>query len=196
MTTRSSTLTRETRETQITATLELDKAGEATVATGLPFLDHMLEAWACHGGFGLRLQANGDLDVDPHHLVEDCGIVLGRVIAGSLAESGAIRRAGFYSFPMDGSLANVAIDLCGRPNLIWNVPLIGRRLGDLDPFLLKDFFKALSDNLRATVHVNVPYGDNDHHMLEAVFKAFGRGLRQAVQPVNGDVISTKGIIDG
>ncbi len=193
---RSATVTRDSRETQITATLDLDKSGDVSVATGLPFLDHMLGAWACHGGFGLQLRARGDLDVDPHHLVEDCGIVLGRVIAAALAECGPIRRAGFYSFPMDGSLANVAIDLCGRPNLVWNVPLIGRCLGDLDPFLLKDFFKSLCDNLRATVHVNVPYGDNDHHMLEAIFKAFGRSLQQAVQPVDGDVMSTKGVIDG
>lgn len=193
---RTARIVRESRETRITVSLRLDEPGPSDVATGLPFLDHMLDAFACHGRFALTVEAEGDLNVDPHHLVEDCGIVLGQAIAKSLRQTESIRRSGCFSFPMDGSLAHVALDLCGRPNLIWNVPLQGRPLGTLDPLLLRDFFKGWVDGLRATLHVNVPYLDNDHHALEAVFKALGRCLSEAVQPLaQTAVLSTKGLLD-
>ena len=158
--------------------------------------DRRLSAFACHGRFGLTAKGEGDTAVDPHHLIEDCGITLGAALAKALDGAGPVLRAGFFLFPMDGSLARVALDLCGRPNLVWDVPLGGFPLGGIDPNLFRDFFKGLVDGLRATVHVGVPYRDNDHHALEAVFKAFGRALREAVRPVEAmGVLSTKGTID-
>jgi imidazoleglycerol-phosphate dehydratase len=162
--------------------------------TSVPFLDHMLNTFACHGRFGLEVQAHGDLEVDPHHLVEDVGIVLGMALAQALGDFSGIQRAGCFSYPMDGTLANVALDLCGRPNLVWNIPLSDFPLGTLNPKLFREFFKGLTDHLRATVHVNVPTLDNDHHGIEATFKAFTRALRQAVTPLGegSAVLSTKG----
>jgi len=193
---RTSTFERKTKETDIRLDLDLDRAGDAEADTELPFLNHMLEAFATHGRFGLAMRARGDLAVDPHHLVEDCGIALGTAVAQALAQGGAVQRAGCFSFPMDGSLASAAVDLCGRPNLVWTVALEKTPLGTVVPDLFRDFFKGLTDGLRATVHLAVPYKDNDHHALEAVFKAFGRALRQAVEPVGGaGPLSSKGRID-
>jgi imidazoleglycerol-phosphate dehydratase len=193
---RSAEVTRETRETQIRAAVRLDGPAEAELRTGLGFVDHMLDTFALHGGIGLRVEARGDVAVDPHHLVEDLGLVLGDALARALGGGAGIERAGFFVFPMDRSLAQVAVDLCGRPNLVWNVPLEGGALGGVDPRLFRDFFKALSDSLRATVHVNVPYADGDHHAVEAVFKAFARALRGAVAPRGVETpLSTKGVID-
>ncbi len=194
---REATSSRKTKETQIDLTVCLDNATEVAVETSLPFLTHMLNAFACHGRFGLKVAAQGDIEVDPHHLVEDCGIMLGSTIADALKDSGPVVRAGCFTFPMDGSLAHVAIDLCGRPNLVWNVPLTREPIDAVDPELFRDFFKGLVDGLRATVHVNVHYSDNDHHALEAVFKAFGRALRVAVAEVVDapGPLSSKGQID-
>ena len=175
--------------------VRLDGPPACSVRTGLPFLDHMLESFAVHGRFGLDAEAKGDLQVDPHHLVEDCGIVLGSALAQAVGEIKGVKRAGYFGFPMDCSLALVAVDLCGRPNLVWNVQLGTLPLGGVEPGLLRDFFKGLSDSLRATVHVNVPYRDNDHHAIEATFKAFGRALREAVTPTGDDSVpSTKGAV--
>lgn len=193
---RIATLDRETKETRIRLELRLDGPAATRVSTGIPFLDHMMDALACHGRFGLEVEAQGDLHVDPHHLVEDCGIALGFAAAKALEGSGPVARAGCFSFPMDGSLAQVAIDLCGRPNLVWQVPLESERVGDVDPRLFRDFLKGFADGARATVHVFVPYRDNDHHALEAVFKALGRALREAVRPADGEgPLSTKGVLD-
>jgi imidazoleglycerol-phosphate dehydratase len=188
--------TRETKETQISLEIRLDGPVGTEIDTELPFLSHMLDAFATHGRFGLKMSARGDVQVDPHHLIEDCGIVIGSAIAAALGDFKGINRAGSFTFPMDGSLATVALDLCGRPNLIWNVPLEGEIIGVVELKLFQELFKALSDGMRATMHVNVPYRDNDHHVLEAVFKAFGRALRQAVTPTGDDsTLSTKGTID-
>jgi imidazoleglycerol-phosphate dehydratase len=188
---------RKTKETEIRIRVDLDDPSRVTAATSLPFLDHMLSAFACHGGFGLEFEARGDIEVDPHHLVEDCGITLGGALGRALEGSAFVKRAGFFIFPMDGSRAQTAIDLCGRPNLVWDVPLGEFPLGAMDPRLFRDFFKGLVDGLRATLHVRVPYGDGDHHVIEAVFKSFGRALREAVTPVDGSgPLSTKGVIDG
>jgi imidazoleglycerol-phosphate dehydratase len=188
---------RKTRETFVSLSLDLDEPGESSARTGLPFLDHMLEAFACHSRIRLAIEADGDLHVDPHHLVEDVGLVLGATLAGALETSPPVARAGCFTFPMDGSLAHAAVDLCGRPNLVWNVPVGEAPVGTLDPRLFRDFFKGLSDGARATTHLHVPYSDGDHHAIEAVFKAFGRAVREAITPV-GVVrpLSTKGIIDG
>ena len=188
-------IVRETKETKIDLSVTL-AATAPEVATGLPFLNHMIEAFATHGRFGLKLQATGDLEVDPHHLVEDCGIVLGQAIAEIGEGYAGIARAGFFTFPMDEALATVAIDLCGRPNLVWNVTVGEQPIGGVDLRLFRDFFKGVADGMRATVHASVAYGDNDHHALEAVFKAFGRSLRTALEPVaDGVVVSSKGKID-
>lgn len=201
---RAATIKRETRETQIRLELEFDPQAPqdgAAIRSSLPFLDHMLHTLCAHGGLGLRLEARGDVEVDAHHLIEDVGISLGLALAQALTPAqgkafSGIARAGYFAFPMDGTLALVAVDLCGRPNLVWNVELQGRMLGTLDPFLFREFFKGLVDGSGATLHVNVPYRDADHHVIEAVFKALGRALRGAVTPLPrpGEVMSTKGVL--
>ena len=198
---RQATVIRNTRETQIELTLHLDTplvaSGEpADIDTSLPFLNHMLNTLATHGRFGLIVKATGDIDVDPHHLVEDVGIVLGQTLKKALGGSfSGIERAGCFQFPMDGTLANIALDLCGRPNLLWQVPLLGQSLGTLDARLFKEFYKGFVDGSLATLHVIVPMGDNDHHMVEASFKAFARALRQATRTLESGVMSTKGTLD-
>jgi imidazoleglycerol-phosphate dehydratase len=199
--TRQATVIRNTRETQIELTLNLDEplvvSGEpAHIESPLPFLNHMLNTLATHGRFGFTLKASGDIDVDPHHLVEDTGIVLGQALKKALGGSfSGIERAGCFQFPMDGTLANLALDLCGRPNLYWQVPLLGQPLGALDSRLFREFYKGFVDGALATVHVVVAMGDNDHHMIEASFKAFARALRQATRPLEAGVMSTKGTLD-
>lgn len=193
---RTASLSRETRETNISMEIDLDSFAAPEVETTLPFLDHMLEAFAVHGSFALKVKASGDTEVDPHHLVEDSGVVLGSLVMKALGHFKGIRRAGFFLFPMDRSLARVALDLCGRPNLVWNVNTGTEFLGTMNPALLEDFFKGLVDGLRCTLHASVEYSDNDHHALEAVFKAFGRALAEAVRPVEGGrTVSSKGAID-
>jgi imidazoleglycerol-phosphate dehydratase len=190
---RQATEQRTTRETDISITVHLDQSEPVDVDTSLPFLDHMLHALACHGRLGLEISARGDTQVDPHHLVEDCGIVLGRALRTALGDFGGIVRCGFFLFPMDGSLARVVLDLCGRPNLVWRAELTGELLGGVQTRLFRDFFKALADTLQATVHMELLSSDGDHHAVEALFKAFGRALRAAVQPATG-VMSTKGTL--
>ena len=200
MSLRTADITRNTKETQIHLCLALDCPNPATpdtqIKTDLPFLDHMLTALACHGQFGLTLEGRGDVHVDPHHLVEDVGIALGNAIRDALPGYAGIQRAGSFAFPMDGTLAVVALDLCGRPNLVWNVTFGHLPIGTLDPHLFREFFKGLVDGMRGTLHVHVPCIDNDHHGVEAVFKAFARALRQAVTPLgNPAALSTKGMLD-
>ena len=200
----SATVKRQTRETDISIGVSFGDPVERNIDTPLPFLNHMLDTFACHAGFGLQLKAKGDIHVDPHHLIEDCGIVLGQAIAIALTDEkkeggsfAGIQRAGFFSFPMDGSLADVAIDLCGRPNFIWNVLLAGQSLGNLDGRLFREFYKGLTDGLRCTLHINLRYADNDHHAVEAIFKAAARALAQAVMPArSSEALSTKGSLDG
>ena len=193
---RTATMTRQTKETQITLTLNLDSADSPVIRTGLPFFDHMLTAFACHGRFGLEVDAVGDIQVDPHHLIEDVGIVLGEAIREALPGYKGILRSGCFAFPMDGTLAVTALDLCGRPNLVWNVNFGHFAVGNLDPNLFREFYKGLVDGMRGTLHVHIPCQDNDHHLVEAIFKAFGRSLREAIIPVGSDVIlSTKGMLD-
>lgn len=187
---------RTTKETDIFVKVDLDRAGQIEINTSLPFLSHMLTALATHGRFSLVVRATGDIEVDPHHLIEDTGIVIGETIFKALGGLSGIQRAGCFSFPMDGTLASVAIDLCGRRNLTWNVKFGNFEVGHLDPNLFREFFKGLVDGLRATIHVNVPYSDNDHHAIEAVFKALSRALREAsVRLESDEFLSTKGMLD-
>lgn len=184
---------RTTRETTITATVNLD-GGAVEVATGIGFFDHMLTALAVHGGFGLTLQASGDLQVDGHHTVEDTGIVLGKAFAEALGDKGGIVRFGSFYVPMDEALAFAAVDVSGRPFLRYDATLPQERCGDYDTCLTAEFFRALATNAGLTLHVQAVYGDNAHHMIEAMFKATAHALRLAVAPKEG-VLSTKGALD-
>ena len=176
---RRATIKRGTRETQITLRLVLDGKGRYDVATGIRFLDHMLELFARHGGFDLKLQAKGDLDVDQHHTVEDIGIALGEAISSALGNRRGINRAGYFIMPMDETLAVAAVDLGGRIHTVVDLRLTVRKVGDLQAELVTDFFEGFAQGARANVHVKVLYGRSSHHHIEAVFKAFARALRVA-----------------
>lgn len=191
---RKAVVERITKETQIKLSLDIDGAGEAKVCTSVPFLDHMLNLFARHGLFNLEVEAKGDIDIDFHHTVEDIGIVLGDALKKALGDKSGIRRYGQASVPMDETLASVAVDLSGRPYLVYNVRLPKVKIGEFDVELAREFFQALTNNLAANIHINVMYGDNVHHILEACFKALARALDQATQhdPRISGVMSTKG----
>jgi imidazoleglycerol-phosphate dehydratase len=191
---RKAAIERITKETQIKLTLELDGTGEAKICTSVPFLDHMLNLFARHGLFDLQIEAKGDIDIDFHHTVEDVGIVLGEALRQALGDKNGIRRYGQATVPMDETLASVAVDLSGRPYLVYNVRLPKVKIGEFDVELAREFFQALTNNLAANIHINVMYGDNVHHILEACFKALARALDQATQqdPRIAGVMSTKG----
>ena len=176
---RRATIERVTKETRISLRLALDGKGRYDVATGIRFLDHMLELFARHGGFDLKLMAEGDLDVDQHHTVEDIGIALGEAVSAALGNRRGINRAGYFVMPMDEALAVAAIDLGGRIHTVVDLRLKVRKVGDLQAELVTDFFEGFAQGARANVHVKVLYGRSSHHHVEAVFKAFARGLRVA-----------------
>ena len=191
---RKATIERITRETQIKLTLDLDGTGEAKVCTSVPFLDHMLNLFARHGLFDLVVEAKGDIDIDFHHTVEDIGIVLGEALKEALGDKQGIRRYGQATVPMDETLASVAVDLSGRPFLVYHVTLPKVKIGEFDVELAREFFQAFVNNLGSNLHINVMYGDNVHHILEACFKATARALDTATQVdcrIDG-VMSTKG----
>jgi imidazoleglycerol-phosphate dehydratase len=191
---RQGTVTRKSKETRLTARVVLDGRGKITVSTGLAFLDHMLEQVARYAGFDLTLRGEGDVHVDPHHLVEDAGIVLGQALSQALGERAGIARFASAYAPLDESLARVVVDLGRRPYLSYNVPLRGR-IGTLESEVLEEFWKALSIHLGATVHVDLIRGRNRHHVAEATFKALGLALREAVRVGgSGGVPSSKGIL--
>ena len=193
---RTAVIDRKTTETQITIRLDLDGRGKQEVATGMPFLDHMLAQVARHGHFDLSVEATGDLAVDFHHTVEDLGIALGEAVSRALGDKAGIVRYGAARVPMDDALASVVVDLSGRPFLVFQAPqLKGGRVGDFDLDLVREFFQGLTNHLRANLHVQVEYGQNLHHMVEAVYKALGRALDQATDldpRLSGVVPSTKG----
>ena len=171
---------RRTTETQIQLAIDLDGRGKYTVATGIRFLDHMLELVARHGGFDLTVAAKGDLDVDAHHTVEDVGIALGDAVSKALGDKRGINRAGYFLMPMDETLAVAAIDLSGRPFAVVDLAKVrAERVGDLPVELVQDFFEGFANTVRANVHLKVLYGRSSHHQIEAVFKAFARALRVA-----------------
>ena len=191
---RKGAVTRKSKETQLAAKLDLDGKGRITVSTGLPFLDHMLEQVARYGGFDLTFKGTGDVHVDPHHLAEDAGIVLGQALAQALGDRAGIARFASAYAPLDESLARVVVDLGRRPYLSYNVPLRGR-IGTLESEVLEEFWRALSIHLGATVHVDVIRGRNRHHIAEATFKALGLALREAVRVSgSGGVPSSKGLL--
>ena len=186
---------RKTRETDVTVALSLD-GGSYENETGVGFFDHMLDHVARHGGFGLRVSASGDRQIDDHHTVEDVGIVLGQALDQALGDKKGIERFGFASVPMDEALARVSIDLSGRSSLEFEAAFRGdaAKIGQFDVQLVREFLTALVNNGRFNCHVEVPRGSNDHHIAEAIFKALGRSLRQAVAVTGKDVPSTKGTL--
>jgi imidazoleglycerol-phosphate dehydratase len=176
---RRAVINRKTTETSIAGRLDLDGKGKYDVSTGIRFLDHMLELLTRHGGFDLRLHAEGDLDVDQHHTVEDVGIALGEAVSAALGSRRGINRAGYFVMPMDETLGVAAIDLSGRVHAVVDLKLQVERVGDLEADLVNDFFEGFAQGARANVHVKVLYGRSAHHQIEALFKAFARALRYA-----------------
>lgn len=192
---RQAAIQRHTRETRIRGALVLEGRGRASVSTGIRFLDHMLESFARHGGFDLRLRSQGDLDVDQHHTVEDTGIVLGQLFARALGSCRGIRRAGFFLMPMDDALALVAVDFGGRAALVYRDRVRARRVGDLQTELVEEFFAGFTRHARVNLHARVLSGRSSHHQIEAVFKAFARALREACAEdprLAGQLPTTKG----
>ena len=181
---------RKTKETDISVVLDLSGPGDIRVDTGLPFFDHLLTSMAFHGGFGLSVTARGDVEVDAHHLVEDTGLVLGNALADILQRCQPVARFGHAVIPMDEALAEVAVDACGRPALGYRPRFPQARAGSFDLWLLREFFLALSNQARISIHVDTRGAENSHHAAEAVFKALGKALAQAYGP--GRAMSTKG----
>jgi imidazoleglycerol-phosphate dehydratase len=191
---RGTSVTRTTKETDITVTIAFGEWFEPEVNTGLPFLDHMLSACAFHGRFGLRIAARGDLEVDAHHLVEDTGLVLGSCLAKLLEEGGPVRRFGHAVIPMDEALSETTIDVCGRPTLRYNPRFPQDWSGDFPMWLFREFFLGLATNARIALHLDCRYGENAHHMIEALFKSLGKAIAAAYAPAGDAGMSTKGVI--
>ena len=188
---------RRTTETQIALSLTIEGKGRYDVHTGIRFLDHMLELFARHGGFDLKVNATGDLDVDQHHTVEDLGIALGEAVSKALGDRKGINRAGYFVMPMDETLAVAAIDLGGRPHTVTNLQVKVRLVGDLQTELVHDFFEGFAIGARGNVHIKVMYGRSNHHKIEASFKAFARALRVACakdKRMASMLPSTKGLL--
>ena len=196
---RSATVTRNTLETQITITLNLDGKGQSNFATGVPFLEHMIDQIARHGMFDIDIQAKGDLHIDAHHTVEDIGITLGQAFAQALGDKKGIRRYGHAYVPLDEALSRVVIDLSGRPGLVTDVHYTRATIGSFDVDLFGEFFRGFVNHAAVTLHIDNLRGENAHHQAETIFKAFGRALRMAVEQderMAGITPSTKGTLVG
>lgn len=195
MSQRQATVKRETLETQIEVTLDLDGQGNAVFETGLPFLEHMLDQVARHGMLDIEVRANGDLHIDGHHTVEDIGITFGQAVARAVADKRGIRRYGHAYVPLDEALSRVVIDFSGRPGLEYHAAYPRARVGEFDIDLLHEFFQGFANHAQVTLHIDCLRGDNSHHIAETIFKAFGRAMRMALEidPALGDILpSTKG----
>jgi imidazoleglycerol-phosphate dehydratase len=196
---RKAEVVRNTKETQIRVKLDLDGRGVGRFATGLPFLEHMLDQLARHGMLDLDIEAKGDLHIDAHHTVEDIGITLGQALARALGDKAGLRRFGHAYVPLDEALSRAVIDLSGRPGLEYHVPFTRALIGEFDVDLVHEFFQGFANHAQATLHIDNLRGDNAHHQCETVFKAFARALRIAVEPdprAQGAVPSTKGTLQG
>lgn len=194
---RTATLQRDTKETKIHGSLTIEGKGHYEIRTGIRFFDHMLELFTKHGGFDLSLHAAGDLDVDQHHTVEDVGIVLGQLFSKALGDRKGINRAGYFVLPMDETLAVVAVDLGGRPALVYKDLVRVRLVGDLQAELVEDFFGGFVNHAAANLHAKVMYGRSSHHKIEAIFKCFARAMRYACstdERLKDDLPSTKGLL--
>jgi imidazoleglycerol-phosphate dehydratase len=193
---RHSEITRQTKETKVRVALDLDGSGRSSQHTGIGFFDHMLDLLARHSLIDLDIEADGDLQVDSHHTVEDVGIVIGQAIDQALGNKRGIQRYGWALVPMDESLAQVALDLSGRAAFVFRVDFTGPTIGTFATELVEEFFKSISTNAKLNLHIHVPYGTNNHHIAEAIFKATAKALRQAVSidPRVQDIPSTKGAL--
>ncbi len=191
---RTAELERKTQETDIQCRLNLDGQGKYDINTGVGFLDHMLCHLSKHGKIDLTIKATGDLEVDAHHTVEDVGICLGQCLNEALGDKRGIHRYGFASVPMEDALANVSLDLSGRPFCVYHAAYRTEKIGDFDVELIEEFLRAVINVGKLNLHVNVPYGTNSHHVAEAIFKALGQALHQAVALCGSDVPSTKGVL--
>ncbi len=193
---RIANIDRKTRETAVKITLKLDGSGRGEISTGVPFLDHMLDSFARHGFFDLKIDAKGDVHIDEHHTVEDVGIVLGKAFAQALGDRSGIKRFGEAAVPLDEALCSVVVDISGRAYLAYDVPLTQERVGSFQTELVHDFMKALSDNVGMNLHLNMIGGRNPHHVIEAAFKALARAMDQAtsLEPRVAGVLSTKGTL--
>lgn len=193
---RNAVITRETKETKISADFTVDGTGKASISTGIGFFDHMLNAFTCHGLFDLTLTCDGDLNVDTHHSVEDCGIVLGKAIKEAIGDKKGIKRYGQFILPMDDALVLCALDLCGRPYFVFDDAFTCEKIGDLETETIREFFYAVSYAGEMNLHIKVINGSNNHHIAEAMFKAFSKALDMAttVDPRINGVQSTKGTL--
>ncbi|MCR5743470.1 MAG: imidazoleglycerol-phosphate dehydratase HisB [Lachnospiraceae bacterium] len=193
---REAMVNRTTKETDISVKFNLDGSGKANLNSGVGFFDHMLDGFTRHGLFDLELTCKGDLNVDCHHSIEDCGIVLGKAIAEAVGDKAGIKRYGYFILPMDETLVMCAIDLCGRPYFVFDAEFKGEKCGEMDTQMVREFFYAISYAANMNLHIKVLYGENDHHKIEAMFKAFAKALDMATQcddRISG-VLSTKGTI--
>ena len=188
-------INRQTGETRISVNLNLDGTGSFDGSSGVGFFDHMLNSFSVHGGFDLVLSAKGDLNVDCHHTIEDIGIVLGQAFRGALGDKAGITRFGTALIPMDESLAQAAVDISGRPYLVFNAKFPEERVGEMDTCMVVEFFRAFAFNAGITLHLNLLYGDNSHHEIEAIFKAAAHALKTAVSISGEEVLSTKGVLE-
>lgn len=191
---RKAAVERQTKETQIAAQIDLDGSGVYEIQTPFPFLNHMLSAFSKHGFFDLTLNAKGDTEIDDHHTVEDIGIVMGDLLAKAWGDKQGVRRFGSALIPLDEALAQVTVDLSGRPYLVYQVPMPKKKIKEFDTEMIEHFFRSLVDQSKINLHINLMYGKDPHHILEAIFKGFGRALDQATQidPRVKGVASTKG----
>ncbi|MBI4456162.1 MAG: imidazoleglycerol-phosphate dehydratase HisB [Acidobacteria bacterium] len=197
MNSRCAKVERKTRETEVRVEIDLDGSGRCDIKTGIGFLDHMLDLFGNHGSFDLNVTCKGDLQIDPHHSVEDTGICVGQAVMQALGEKRGITRYGFFYAPMDEALARVAIDLSGRPHFVYRVPTRDGCVGDLPFELLEEFWRSFSVSGKMNLHIELVYGSNLHHIAEAIFKAVARSLRHAVLVIPGDtrIPSTKGALE-
>ena len=191
---RTVVLKRKTKETDIKLTLDMDAKG-VDIETPVAFFNHMLTAMAFHGGFALKIKADGDIDVDPHHLIEDIGLVLGDALAKSAEKTGVVKRYGYSIIPMDEAVSEAVIDICGRPSMVLNAEFPQAYSGTFDMCLIREFLIALSNRAQIALHCTCRYGQNSHHMAEALFKALGKAIAQSYAATDSDqVLSTKGLI--
>jgi imidazoleglycerol-phosphate dehydratase len=190
---RNALITRKTKETDIQIQIVFDNKGVPDIHTGIGFFDHMLTAFSVHSGISLKAEVKGDLNVDGHHTVEDTGITLGKAIFAALGNKSNIKRYGNFSVPMDEALASCALDISNRPFLVFNADFDSEKVGEFDTCLTEEFFRALALNAGITLHINLLYGKNDHHKIEAIFKAFAKALKEAIIET-AEVNTTKGVI--
>ena len=191
---RNAEITRKTKETDIAVKLELDGSGKTDISTGIGFFDHMLTAFAVHGGMDLTVKVKGDLYVDGHHSVEDTGIVLGKAFAQAIGDMKGIKRYGTAFIPMDEALGFASLDISGRPYLVFNASFSDDRIGEFDTCLTEEFFRAFAFNAGITLHMKCEYGKNDHHIAEALFKAAAHALKDAKEISGNEILSTKGVL--